>query len=75
MAEVDLSLEVKGFLRFLKYFRLATTDMETQYLEIPNARRALFMSDPEGFSKGCNVHVEAFLVDEKIGWDRDESEI
>ena len=46
-----------------------------QYLEILNARRALFIFDPEGFSKGFNIDVEAFLVDKRIGWDRDESEI
>jgi hypothetical protein len=56
---------------FFDLFRIALDDMDSQYIEISNARRALFKGDVFN-QRACSIVIDETSCLEMVNWEVDE---
>jgi len=61
-------LQASGdYAQFIKFFKAAVNDMDTQWLHIRGARKGLFRFDLLN-QPGCDIDLEIYRCDERIDW-------
>lgn len=68
LTTLERSYDYKDWTRYVEIFKQLVNDMDTQYLEIRAARKALFDHDTLG-ERGCDIDCESWRCDEKVKWD------
>ncbi|ESZ94280.1 hypothetical protein SBOR_5348 [Sclerotinia borealis F-4128] len=68
------AFDARNYQQCADTFKKAVDDMDTQYLQIRKARKALFEADitPDA---SCNIDLELWRVDEMIDWSVNEPEM
>jgi len=71
MRKASLAIRAEKLSQFVDYFKLIANDMDVQYLQMCDARKHLFDLDSSE-EHGCNVDLEAGVLDGSIDWMSDQ---